>query len=77
MEQDTKVSKGVQLSHHLSLNSEQGNSAKVKRIGDSKMNGTGLTVANVTTLASKELTVELFNIMNAINEGNKSVYQSR
>ena len=74
MEQDTKVSKGVQLSHHLSLNSEQGNSAKVKRIGDSKMNGTGLTVANVTTLASKELTVELFNIMNAINEGNKSAW---
>ena len=36
------------------------------------MNGTGLTVANVTTLASKELTDELFNIMNAINEGNKS-----
>ena len=32
------------------------------------MNGTALTVANVTTLASKELTVELFNIMNAINE---------
>ena len=38
------------------------------------MNGTGLTVANVTTLASKELTVELFNIMNAINEGNKSAW---
>lgn len=38
------------------------------------MNGTGLTVASVTTLASKELTVELFNIMNAINEGNKSVW---
>ena len=31
VEQDTKVSKGVQLSHHLSLNSEQGNSAKVKK----------------------------------------------
>ena len=38
------------------------------------MNGTGLTVANVTTLANKELTVELFNIMNAINEGNKSAW---
>ena len=38
------------------------------------MNGTSLTVANVTTLASKELTVELFNIMNAINEGNKSAW---
>lgn len=38
------------------------------------MNGTGLTVANVTTLASKELTVELFNIMNAINDGNKSAW---
>ena len=38
------------------------------------MNGTGLTVANVTTLSSKELTVELFNIMNAINEGNKSAW---
>ena len=66
---------GVQFPYHLSLNSEQGNSAKVKRIGDSKMNGTGLTVANVTTLASKELTVELFNIMNAINEGNKSAWE--
>ena len=30
VKQDTKVSKGVQLSH-LSLNSEQGNSAKVKK----------------------------------------------
>ena len=39
------------------------------------MNETGLTVANVTTLASKELTVELFNIMNAINEGNKSAWE--
>ena len=39
------------------------------------MNGTGLTIANVTTLASKELTVELFNIMNAINEGNKSAWE--
>ena len=39
------------------------------------MNGTGLTVASVTTLASKELTVELFNIMNAINEGNKSAWE--
>ena len=39
------------------------------------MNGTGLTVANVTTLASKELTVEFFNIMNAINEGNKSAWE--
>ena len=39
------------------------------------MNGTGLTVANVTTLASKELTAELFNIMNAINEGNKSAWE--
>ena len=39
------------------------------------MNGTGLTVANVTTRASKELTVELFNIMNAINEGNKSAWE--
>ena len=39
------------------------------------MNGIGLTVANVTTLASKELTVELFNIMNAINEGNKSAWE--
>ena len=39
------------------------------------MNGTGLTVANVTTLASKELTVELFNIMNSINEGNKSAWE--
>ena len=39
------------------------------------MNGTGLTVANVTTLSSKELTVELFNIMNAINEGNKSAWE--
>ena len=38
------------------------------------MNETGLTVASVTTLASKELTVELFNIMNAINEGNKSAW---
>ena len=38
------------------------------------MNGTGLTVASVTTLTSKELTVELFNIMNAINEGNKSAW---
>ena len=38
------------------------------------MNGTGLTVASVTTLSSKELTVELFNIMNAINEGNKSAW---
>ena len=38
------------------------------------MNGTGLTVANVTTLARTELTVELFNIMNAINEGNKSAW---
>lgn len=38
------------------------------------MNGTSLTVASVTTLASKELTVELFNIMNAINEGNKSAW---
>lgn len=38
------------------------------------MNGTVLTVASVTTLASKELTVELFNIMNAINEGNKSAW---
>ena len=39
------------------------------------MNETGLTVANVTTLSSKELTVELFNIMNAINEGNKSAWE--
>lgn len=39
------------------------------------MNETGLTVASVTTLASKELTVELFNIMNAINEGNKSAWE--
>ena len=39
------------------------------------MNGTGSTVANVTTLASKELTVELFNIMNAITEGNKSAWE--
>ena len=39
------------------------------------MNGTGLTVASVTTLSSKELTVELFNIMNAINEGNKSAWE--
>ena len=39
------------------------------------MKGTGSTVANVTTLASKELTVELFNIMNAINEGNKSAWE--
>ena len=39
------------------------------------MNGTSLTVANVTTLSSKELTVELFNIMNAINEGNKSAWE--
>ena len=38
------------------------------------MNGTALTVASVTTLSSKELTVELFNIMNAINEGNKSAW---
>ena len=38
------------------------------------MNETGLTVASVTTLSSKELTVELFNIMNAINEGNKSAW---
>ena len=38
------------------------------------MNGTSLTVASVTTLSSKELTVELFNIMNAINEGNKSAW---
>ena len=38
------------------------------------MNGTALTVANVTTLTGKELTVELFNIMNAINEGNKSAW---
>lgn len=38
------------------------------------MNGNALTVASVTTLASKELTVELFNIMNAINEGNKSAW---
>ena len=48
---------------------------KIKYLGGSKMNGTGLTVANVTTLASKELTVELFNIMNAINEGNKSAWE--
>ena len=47
---------------------------KVKKNRRFKMNGTGLTVANVTTLASKELTVELFNIMNAINEGNKSAW---
>ena len=33
-----------------------------------------LTVASVTSLSSKELTVELFNIMNAINEGNKSAW---
>lgn len=33
-----------------------------------------LTVASVTALSSKELTVELFNIMNAINEGNKSAW---
>ena len=39
------------------------------------MNGTGLTAASVTTLSSKELTVELFNIMNAINEGNKSAWE--
>ena len=39
------------------------------------MNGTALTVASVTTLSSKELTVELFNIMNAINEGNKSAWE--
>lgn len=39
------------------------------------MNGNALTVASVTTLASKELTVELFNIMNAINEGNKSAWE--
>ena len=39
------------------------------------MNGTSLTVANVTTLSSKELTVELFKIMNAINEGNKSAWE--
>ena len=39
------------------------------------MNETGLTVASVTTLSSKELTVELFNIMNAINEGNKSAWE--
>lgn len=38
------------------------------------MNGNALTVASVTTLSSKELTVELFNIMNAINEGNKSAW---
>ena len=38
------------------------------------MNEMGLTVASVTTLSSKELTVELFNIMNAINEGNKSAW---
>ena len=39
------------------------------------MNGHVLTVASVTTLSSKELTVELFNIMNAINEGNKSAWE--
>ena len=39
------------------------------------MNETGLTVASVTTLSSKELIVELFNIMNAINEGNKSAWE--
>lgn len=39
------------------------------------MNGNTLTVASVTTLSSKELTVELFNIMNAINEGNKSAWE--
>lgn len=39
------------------------------------MNGNSLTVASVTTLSSKELTVELFNIMNAINEGNKSAWE--
>ena len=39
------------------------------------MNGNALTVASVTTLSSKELTVELFNIMNAINEGNKSAWE--
>ena len=39
------------------------------------MNGTSLTVASVTTLSSKELTVELFNIMNAINDGNKSAWE--
>ena len=39
------------------------------------MNEMGLTVASVTTLSSKELTVELFNIMNAINEGNKSAWE--
>ena len=66
---------GVRFPYHLSLNSEQGNRAKIKYLGGSKMNGTGLTVANVTTLASKELTVELFNIMNAINEGNKSAWE--
>lgn len=38
------------------------------------MTGTALTVAGVTGLQCKELTVELFNIMNAINEGNKSAW---
>ena len=56
-------------------NSGQGNSAKIKYLGGSKMNGNALTVASVTTLSSKELTVELFNIMNAINEGNKSAWE--
>ena len=39
------------------------------------MNGNALTVASVTTLSSKERTVEWFNIMNAINEGNKSAWE--
>lgn len=35
----------------------------------------GLTVANVTALSSQELSVELFNIMESIRQGNKSAWE--
>lgn len=35
----------------------------------------GLTVASVTALSSKELSVELFNIMESIRQGNKSAWE--
>ena len=35
----------------------------------------GLTVASVTALSSQELSVELFNIMESIRQGNKSAWE--
>ncbi len=35
----------------------------------------GLTVAGVTALSSKELSIELFNIMESIRQGNKSAWE--